>query len=373
MASSCGICGNNCRDGEIRCGGCCDRNFHMKCVGLSKYECDAIFKHQNIKYMCEDCIDFIKKTNENYKHIISLFKENEAKISSEINKTNKLMEKKMEEAKTDIISELKTKQAGDEKETYASKLKATNTLPVILRPKNKQNSELTEREVKEKIKPSTLDVSVKGMVRRNDGAIAIRCENENDRSILTDKIKEQMGSNYEVQTPKMRNPKILVTGLKEELNKESIINAIIKQNDIECDKLECVKVYKSFKNPKIYNAIVETDQNGFNQIMAKKKINIEWDRCMVYESCNVLRCFKCWGFNHTSKYCRNEHQICAKCSESGHTYKECQNNIVKCINCENAKVRLNMRDIDTNHDCRNTELCKILQRKNKLEAERTAY
>lgn len=94
---------------------------------------------------------------------------------------------------------------------------------------------------------------------------------------------------------------------------------------------------------------------------------------MVYESCNVLRCFKCWGFNHTSKYCRNEHQICAKCSESGHTYKECQNNIVKCINCENAKVRLNMRDIDTNHDCRNTELCKILQRKNKLEAERTAY
>lgn len=372
MALNCGKCKNTCRDIEVRCGGFCEKHFHMKCVGLSKYECDAIFKYTNIKYMCDECNNFIKLTNENYKNLFKLVNDNEIRITEQIHKTNELVGKRVEEAKAEIITELKSKQISAEKETYASKLKTTNTVPVILKPKNKQNSELTEKEMKEKIKPSSLNVQVKGIAKRNDGIVAIRCENENDRNVLTDEIKEKMGNEYEVQSPRMRNPKILITGMNEELTKDVIINAIRKQNDVECENLQCVKVYRSFKNPRIYNAIVETDSEGFNQIMKKQKINIEWDRCPVYESCNVLRCFKCWGFNHTSKYCQNETQICAKCSEAGHTYRECRNNNAKCINFEKAKERLNLRDIDTNHDCRSAE-CRILQRKNKLESERIAY
>ncbi|XP_017478353.1 PREDICTED: uncharacterized protein LOC108368099 [Rhagoletis zephyria] len=229
-----------------------------------------------------------------------------------------------------------------------------------------------------------------------------------------------MGTDYEMQAPRMRNPKILIVGMTEELNKDLIVQAISKQNDVECGHLECVKVYKSHKIPQVYNAIIETDGDGYNQLLKRKKINIEWDRCPVYESCSVLRCFKCWGYNRASKVCKNDDQICAKytpvccnpkvlsnefvapirkfenCipilrfvaksnlrriayivqhrgdSETGHTYKESKNNNNKCINCKNAKERLKLSDIDTNHDCGDSN-CRVLQRKNKLEAERVAY
>lgn len=55
-----------------------------------------------------------------------------------------------------------------------------------------------------------------------------------------------------------------------------------------------------------------------------------------------------------------------------HTYKDCKNSHTKCINCEKARERLKLTDIDTNHDCRDSN-CRVLQRKNKLETERVAY
>lgn len=81
---------------------------------------------------------------------------------------------------------------------------------------------------------------------------------------------------------------------------------------------------------------------------------------------------KLWGFHHASKFCNRKVQICAKCSESNHTDKDCKSDVVKCINCEKAKEILNLVDIDCNHDCR-SDNCRVLQRKNKLEAERIAY
>lgn len=369
MDLSCGACNGSCRTGNVRCGGYCEKVFHLRCVNVSEYEIDTMARCRNIKFICDGCINFIKSTNENYKNLMALVKENDVKIRNEIDKTNNLVE----EAKREIVSELKRNNVNVEKETYASQLKKnSNSAPVILRPKNKQNSEQTEKEVKEKIKPSSLNLQVRGFSKRNDGAVAIRCQNENERVVLSDEIKEKMGNHYDVQIPKMRRPKVLISGLSEDLDKQRIVEAIKKQNNIDCNYLECIKVYKSFKNPRVYNALIETDGVGLEQILTKNKINIEWDRCPVYESCNVMRCYKCWGFNHSSKNCKETNQICAKCSESGHSYKDCKSNLTKCINCVKAKERLNLVDIDVNHDCRGMD-CQILIRKRKQEAERVAY
>lgn len=373
MDLSCGKCSTGCKDSNsVQCGGFCKKYFHLKCFNLSKYEYDTMFKYKNIKFFCDDCLNYIEITNENYKNLISIVKQNDEKITKEIVKTNKVVEEKIEQVRKEIVKEIKSNKIS-ENDSYASKLKtATKNMPVILKPKNNQSSASTEKEVKEKVKPSSLNIQIKGIDKRNDGAVAIKCLRDNDRNVLVDEIKEKMGNEYEIQVPKMRKPKILITGMSEELEKDRIIEAIRKQNDIEDNNLICVKVYKSYKNPRVYNAIIETDGNGFEAIMKRGKINIEWDRCMVYESCNVLRCFKCWGFNHKATKCNNDNQLCAKCSEAGHSYKECKNNFVKCINCDKAKQRLNLQDIDTNHDCRSGE-CPVLQRKNRVEAERIAY
>lgn len=241
-----------------------------------------------------------------------------------------------------------------------------------LKPKTKQESEKTKSEIKEKIKPSTLSVGVSGIVNRQGGAVAIRCQNNDARSKLANEMKDKMSEKYEVHLPKMRLPKVLITGLSENMEGDSIIDAIKKQNKVECNEIKCIKVYKSYKNERVFNALVEIDSKGFEQVMNLKKINIEWDRCPVYENLSILRCYKCWGFNHTAAHCKESVQICAKCSDEGHSFKECINDLKKCINCKKAKERLNLSEIDINHDCRDN-CCRTLQRKLKIENEKIIY
>lgn len=45
----------------------------------------------------------------------------------------------------------------------------------------------------------------------------------------------------------------------------------------------------------------------------------------------LMQCFKCMGFRHSAKVCRND-QVCSKCS-GGHSYKECSAEFLKCVNC----------------------------------------
>lgn len=69
-----------------------------------------------------------------------------------------------------------------------------------------------------------------------------------------------MSENYDVQTPNIRRPKVLITGLSEKLNEERIVKAIRNQNcNIEFKELKCIKVFRSVKNPQFFNAIIEID------------------------------------------------------------------------------------------------------------------
>ncbi|XP_036347388.1 uncharacterized protein LOC118756750 [Rhagoletis pomonella] len=210
------------------------------------------------------------------------------------------------------------------------------------------------------------------MFNRQDGAVEIKCVNNSDRDILADEIKNKLSQKYDVEIPGLRYPKILISGLSANLECDKVEKAIRKQNDVLFEHLKCTKVFKSQKNPRVFNAFIEVDGVAFKSIIKEQRINIEWDRCMAYESDGVLRCYKCWGFNHKAAMCKEQHQICAKCGENDHSYRECQNNFVKCRNCCIAKARLNLADIDEKHDARDS-CCRVLQRKVKLQAERTLY
>ena len=47
-----------------------------------------------------------------------------------------------------------------------------------------------------------------------------------------------------------------------------------------------------------------------------------------------MMCKTCHAYNHPSKYCRKEGQICKFCGSNSHTLSECQANVPKCINCD---------------------------------------
>lgn len=383
MDSSCIKCSKGTRNEPlVRCGGLCGKGIHEKCSGLSKYDIDKLQSNVNIKFVCDHCIGSMAVLKENYSNILAsinstkdLFKQifeqsvekMEKSVSEIINKNNvNNLKKCVKEA----VSEVKESESKKEKKSYASMLRA----PIYIKPKKHQESEKTIKEVKDKINPSKLSVKVNKITNKRDGAVTIQCENEKERSIISKEIIEKLNDNYDIKVSDMRNPKVLIHGMREQLKEEQVEMALKAQNKaINFKEIKCLKVFQSAKNKNIYNAIVDVDGEAFANLMKIKNVYIEWDECICYENINVKRCFKCCGFNHSAANCKSEKEICAKCGEN-HITKECKSECLRCINCVLMKERLNNieNNIDVNHDSRDAN-CPVLQRKLKIEREKIKY
>lgn len=203
-------------------------------------------------------------------------------------------------------------------------------------------------------------------------AMAIQCDDEDEMVKLREEISTKLGDKYEIHTPSIKNKQIKIVGMSKETDAEELTQMLKKQNDNISGDTE-LKVLKVFENRKItsgkYGAIVEVHFESFDKIMATKKLNAGWDRCRVFEYVNVLRCYKCLGFNHIASNCTKD-VTCAKCGKQ-HESKECEATIANCPNCTEANVKWNA-EIDTNHSPYDRR-CPTLRKQTEKAKNKTPY
>lgn len=93
------------------------------------------------------------------------------------------------------------------------------------------------------------------------------------------------------------------------------------------------------------------------------KLYVNWDSCKIFEHVNLIRCFKCLGFNHFSKDCSRQTtcKFCASNHESSACSRSSSSQDYKCVNCSYHVEHLKMQ-LDVNHHAFSSD-CKVLQRK----------
>ncbi|XP_077287241.1 uncharacterized protein LOC143912008 [Arctopsyche grandis] len=266
---------------------------------------------------------------------------------------------------------LKSVNKNDNNLSYANALKKNNNDVTIIVPKKIQDTDKTKNECKNLIKPKELKIGIQGVKKIGKGGIAVTCNSAQDSIKLIKEVENKLGENYNVKRGELKNPKIKIVDMSEELTSEQLAECLMNQNQevINDGELKVLKIWKSRKNNK-YNAIVEVDCNTFKRFIEDGKVNINWDRCRVFEEINILRCLNCYGFNHKAVDCRNK-VTCAKCGEEGHKSEGCNNKIIKCNNCfkSNNKLKLNL---NTNHGPLDTK-CSVYKRNIELMRNRIKY
>jgi len=186
---------------------------------------------------------------------------------------------------------------------------------------------------------------IHGINMLSDDAYRIHCESEDDPPLLS-----KMDWNKVFQGVKVRQRKygVVVHGVR-----KSDLDPTNKEQE---DTKNEIEEENSSRNLHIQDiAPLRRTQKHLNKIAAHHSIVIfthsieEADNCLkngmfikgkYYQTekytpeLNVTQCFKCYGFRHLAKHCKNE-QMCGNCGQKDHETPHCSNE-TKCAGCGKA-------------------------------------
>lgn len=253
-----------------------------------------------------------------------------------------------------------------EEATYSGVVK--NPPIIIVKPKDtSQSCSVTKDDMRKNIDPTGLPIC--GVRNVSKGGIIIECTNKIASLSLQNDVAKKLGSNYKVDIPGKRNPKVRITGLSEELPPDLIINKMLAQNHDIFSSESVVKVLHTFNLKRSYGIKLELDPTSFLKIMVTQKIRIDWDICSVEESFDLMRCFNCSDFHHTAKKCTSK-MVCPRCTQE-HKLADCPSTSETCNNCKLAATNLKM-SLDTCHSAWSRK-CPVYLRKISVEKRLVDY
>lgn len=257
-------------------------------------------------------------------------------------------------------------------ETYAEKVKKHEPI-VIIKPKKKNQENIeTKNEIKGNIDP--VNFGITGMRNFKDGGVIVEFKNATDIKKIHDEVTGLLGDKYDVKIPQEKKPSVKIIGVTENYSFEELERKIKCQNEVIFEQNSKIKVtfIKETKNPRnqtSYTIYADVDGKTYHRMLKEEKINIGWDRCRVYDNLNIMRCFKCNGFNHKAIDCRNL-KSCPKCAKH-HDVKDCTDEDIQCINCIMTSKRLGLK-LNSGHSAMSKE-CPIYKRKLDAKMSRISF
>jgi len=241
---------------------------------------------------------------------------------------------------------------GTNKNTYSQVVKNQSGSVLIVKPKGEENSksEDTKREIKNKIDVAKLGIGITEMRGVTRGAVVVRCENVKQASRLKEEVAKDLGEKYVVQEPIKRKLKIKIFGVdKEDCDDEhDLWNKIEEQNGYKRDTIRRKIVHKvAGSKAGGVTIIAEMGTEAHEKLVETGKVKIGWRICRVQDYIGILRCYKCCGFYHFAKDCKNK-EVCGLCA-SQHKTKDCRSQERKCVNCEDKIRNMKIRNLKSDH------------------------
>lgn len=264
---------------------------------------------------------------------------------------NKFLRSELAEVKS-ILMNLVNNQAPDPSSeimpSYASVVKPKVVQkPVIINPKSPQKSDITRKQLVEKLNPK--DYAVNGTSNTKTGGVVINCATSEDRNKLKKTAIALLGDSYDVSIPSKTLPRVRIFGYSHVYTEAEFLNVFKEQNKHMLSDSCVVNVIYMFsvKSQSRLGVKLEVDPISFSKLMKVGKVSVGFEYAWVREDLNVRHCFKCYGFNHSVSKCTSEIFRCPKCAGE-HQKTECTSNIERCISCLDAVKQLHL-NIDSNH------------------------
>ena len=199
----------------------------------------------------------------------------------------------------------------------------------------------------------------KNVRQTKSGAIVIESHDKYQQEKLKTALKDK--NNITFKEAQNINPMFMVTGIEKGITNEEFLEEIERLNYEIVNELgfkisDKIKIIakRQCRNPLKENWILQAQPQIAKWFLKKGKINFDLVMVYVREHFNLAMCFKCCGFGHVSKYCK-EKETCHKCGDE-HVSIDCNIDKYKCPNCQKLKLT------EINHSARDLQ-CPIYKRR----------
>ena len=231
--------------------------------------------------------------------------------------------------------------------SYASTL--TSDKKIVVKPKNAaQSVTQTRSDVLKNVNFIDEKIAITHVKQVSSGGLIISCQDESDGKKFKEIAAVNLAENYKIKEVEPLRPSVRVVGMSKDISKELIVTYLKKQNPDLFNQsfvYKLIRFWPTHSNKEIYQADIEVDIRTYNLLLKSGHVLVGLNPCTVYDAVTVPRCYRCNGFFHSSRQCKNE-LSCPMCAEK-HKINECPisretsdiSEKVRCINCKNMRSR----------------------------------
>lgn len=288
-----------------------------------------------------------KFTNEINSMLLTLIEQSN-RIAS-VTKELEMIKKQSFKSYAEAISQKTTNDTESFKQSM-NELKRKQTFAVIVKPKIKQNNDLTLKDLKANVNPIDLNIGIEDVKQISDGGLIIKTNSTKEVEKIRDELSKnsEITKKYNISLPKKRQPQIILYNVNNDTNEEEIISSIIKNNKGINDGDIQPKMQYTTNGKKCSNWILEIKPHVLKKL-EPNKLTLGWQRVTYKENIKPTRCYNCNRYGHKSNVCKNK-KVCIKCGSDEHTINNCSAIKPNCINCRIYNQRFNTK-IQTDHMC----------------------
>lgn len=374
VENCCGVCSKkfkrNKTDKIIECDADCKKSFHLDCTDLKVEEYEMVCKKKSIKWFCVTCdqscigggltridsevqcvIESLNRLKDDVKDMGAVLNENLAIFKDQDSSGTKLNKKSYASVvkKGKLSESLIIESLGDEEGEV-------------------ENYESLKQNVTSKLDPVKLGIGIRKVQACGKGKVMISCNSSQSVEVLRSEAKEVLGKKYQVREQESGwRPRLMVLGLQKNCmdgDEETFVNNVIEHNKLDTnnDKVFVKKVisFPDARFPRQVKVVLEVDAESRRRLIGAGILNLKWHTGRVRDHVFVRRCYKCGGYGHTQKDCKNE-VSCPDCA-GDHDLNDCRarETDMKCNNCMSANKKLGL-NLNIHHSSRDHN-CKSYQR-----------
>lgn len=349
MSSDVEICGT-CKDNfivnskSIKCG-LCQAKYHGVCVSIRDSWLKFVSECANLAWFCNNC-------NNNWQHKIkskgvdrSLLEKEIECLRREKHLTDKLLSEleytvslqKSTIAKYEGVPDDHTNHSAQTSATkYSDVVKSGDVTSSVLIIERKDGT-VPENDILKDITTSVNLADINACInatKKIRRGVAVHCEDDRSLNALKESLNGKLSSKYQIKEAIKYNPRLLINNVRLEgldTPKQIVDNIIALNNIPEEDASEIKLVTKLVKN-QYTNIVIEVSPILRKVLLQKGSVFVGWKKSVISDYIRVVRCYKCCGFGHYSKDCKELNSSCSKCSGT-HCFKDCKSESNQCVNC----------------------------------------